>query len=163
MVKDVVRELGFLTLGTRMKRIGERLQADSADIAAAHGIALHAGQATFIETLDRLGPLTVGEIAEALGVTQPGATRNVAELARKGLVKVAPGKNDQRQRVVTLTAKGRRLVETGQREVWPRIEAAVVELCANLGGPLLDQLTAIEDGLAEQSLLKRAEKNTRSN
>ena len=29
MVEDVVRALGYLTLGTRMKRIGERLQADT--------------------------------------------------------------------------------------------------------------------------------------
>jgi hypothetical protein len=58
--------------------------------------------------------------------------------------------------MVTLTPKGKRQVEFGQREIWPRIEAAVADLCAGLSGPLLEQLAAIEDGLAERSLPKRA-------
>ena len=29
MIEDVVKELGFLTLGTRFKRIGEALQAQT--------------------------------------------------------------------------------------------------------------------------------------
>jgi DNA-binding MarR family transcriptional regulator len=156
MVEDVVRALGYLTLGTRMKRIGERLQAGAVEIASSHDFALPAGQYTFLEVLDRLGALTVSEVAEAIGITQPGATRNIAELARVGLVKVTPGKDDQRQRMVTLTPKGRRQVEFGQREIWPRIEAAVADLCAGLSGPLLEQLAAIEDGLAERPLAKRA-------
>ena len=44
MIEDVVRELGHLSLGTRLKRIGETLQAQTQAVLAAHGFdqpALH--------------------------------------------------------------------------------------------------------------------------
>lgn len=155
MVEDVVRAFGFLTLGTRMKRIGERLQADTQRIMDEMGVALQASQFPLLAALDRLGPLTIGELAGAVGITQPGTTRSVAELAKLGLVKARQTPEDQRRRIVSLTAKGQRLVDAAKREVWPRIEGAVSDLCGNLKGPLLGQLAAIEDGLAATPLHRR--------
>ncbi len=155
MVEDIVRACGFLTLGTRFKRIGDRLQSDTQRIIDDHGVALQASQGPFLRALDQFGPLTIGELAEAVGVTQPGATRGVAELVKLGLVAARAGRDDQRQRVISLTAKGRRAVEIGRSEIWPRIEAAVADLCADLAGPLLDQLSQIEDRLAERPLERR--------
>ncbi len=155
MTEDVVRALGFLMLGTRFKRIAERLQADATRIAAAHGVTLHSSQYPFLGALDRAGPLTIGELAEAVGITQPGATRTVGQLVKLGMVKARPGRDDQRQRIVSLTAKGRQQVAFGKREVWPKVEAAVADLCGGLSGPLLDQLAAIEDGLTERPLDQR--------
>ena len=37
MVEDVVRHFGYLTLGTRLKRVGERLQSDTQKMIDAHG------------------------------------------------------------------------------------------------------------------------------
>lgn len=155
MKTDIIRELGLLALGTRLKRLGERLQAATQAVMAESGVAIPAGQFPLLAAVDRLGPLTVGDLAEALGVTQPGITRNVAQLVTLGLLVVKPSPDDQRRRMVSLSAEGRRVVETGRRDVWPRIEAAVAELCAELDGPLLDQLAAIEDRLAERPLRLR--------
>ena len=155
MVEDVIRALGFLTLGSRMKRIGERLQADTQRIMGEHGAMLQAGQYPFLAAVDRLGPLTVGELAEAIGITQPGATRAVAQLAELGLLEVEPAPDDQRRRIISLSSRGRAVVDTGKRDVWPQIESAVRDLCGDLSGPLLDQLAAIEDGLAETPLERR--------
>lgn len=155
MVDDIVRSRGYLMLGTRLKRIGERLQGDTQRIIDEHGAAVQASQFTFLAALDGLGPLTVGELAGALGVTQPGVTRTIGQLAKLGLVTLRPGRDDQRQRVVRLTAKGRQAVDLGKREIWPRVVAAVADLCRDLSGPLLDQLTQLEDGLAEQPLERR--------
>ena len=99
-----------------------------------------------------------GELAEAVGITQPGVTRSVAQLVQAGLLETEQASDDQRRRIVSLTRQGQKLVASAKREVWPRIRAAVAELCENLDGPLLDQLAAIEDGLAEASLDRRAGK-----
>lgn len=147
MVEDIVRSFGFLPLGTRLKRIGERLQGDSQRILDAMEVPLQASQYPFLAALDKLGPLTVGELAEAVGMTQPGATRAVAQLTAQGMVSAKPGRNDQRQRIISLTAKGRQQIDRAKREIWPRIERAVADLCRGLSGPLLDQLAALEDGL----------------
>jgi DNA-binding MarR family transcriptional regulator len=155
MVEDVVRTFGFLTLGTRMKRIGEHLQADTQRIIGDMGFAVQPAQFPFLASVDRLGALTIGEIAEAVGITQPGATRVVSQLAALGLVKVRQAPEDQRRRLVTLTRKGQELVDQSKRDLWPRIESAVADLCGELSGPLLKQLAAIEDGLAEKPLDRR--------
>jgi DNA-binding MarR family transcriptional regulator len=158
VVEDIVRSFGFLTLGTRMKRIGEKLQADTQKIMDELGAPLQASQYPFLAAIDRLGPLAVGELAEAIGITQPGATRTVAQLVELGMLEADPAPDDLRRRIVSLSKEGERLVATAKRDVWPRIREAVAELCGDLDGPLLDQLAAIENGLSEVSLDSRAKR-----
>ena len=156
MAEDVVRIFGFLTLGSRLKRIGERLQADTQRIMDDMGFSLQASQYPFLAALDRLGPLTIGELAYTVGITQPGATRSLAQLIAQGLVRAKHAPEDQRRKIITLTKKGQGLVSQSKRDVWPRIENAVADLCGELSGPLLKQLAAIEDGLAEKPLDRRS-------
>jgi DNA-binding MarR family transcriptional regulator len=160
VVEDVIRSFGFLTLGTRMKRLGERLQADTQRIMDELGAPLQASQYPFLAAIDRLGPITVGELAEAVGITQPGATRTVAQLVELGMLEAKAASDDQRRRIVSLSREGKRLVAAAKREVWPRIKAAVADLCGDLDGPLLEQLALIEDGLAATPLDRRAAKAT---
>jgi DNA-binding MarR family transcriptional regulator len=155
MTQDVLRALGFLCLGSRLKRIGERLQADTQRIMDEMSIPLQASQYPLLAAIDRLGPLTVGELAEAVGITQPGATRSLAQLVELGLLDTRNGADDRRQRIISLTKQGQRLIDASKRDVWPRVEAAVVDLCGELSGPLLKQLASIEDGLAALPLVRR--------
>lgn len=158
MVEDVIRSLGFLCLGSRLKRLGEQLQSDTQRILDRLELPVQASQHPLLAALDRLGPLAVGELAEALGVTQPGITRSLSRLAGLGLVEARQPRGDQRQKIVSLTERGRELVRVARREAWPDIEKAVAELCGGLSGPLLEQLAVIEDGLAETSLDRRVKK-----
>src|SRR3569623_1744334 len=103
MTPDIVRDLGHLTLGSRFKRLGDRLQADTQRILDAHGLAIQTGQFTFLAALDRLGPSTIGELADAVGVSQPAATRTL------GPIETPPG--DQRRRTGALAKRGRELVD----------------------------------------------------
>ncbi|WP_454850262.1 MarR family winged helix-turn-helix transcriptional regulator [Rhizobium binxianense] len=155
MVEDVVKSLGFLCLGSRFRRIGERLQADTQQIIEELGVPIQSAQYPFLAAVDRAGPLTIGELAQAVGITQPGATRTVSQLLELGYVDMQASVEDQRRRLVSLTAKGQDLVDYSKRSVWPRIEQAVAELCGDLSGPILKQLAAIEDGLAEAPLARR--------
>lgn len=154
-MEDVVRSLGFLCLGSRFRRIGERLQADTQQIIEELGVSLQAAQYPFLAAIDRAGPLTIGELAQAVGITQPGATRTIAQLLELGYVDMQASVEDQRRRLISLTSKGQELVDYSKQAVWPRIERAVRELCGDLSGPILQQLAAIEDGLAEAPLIRR--------
>jgi DNA-binding MarR family transcriptional regulator len=156
-MEDILRSLGFLCLGSRMKRIGEQLQADTQRVLDRLDMRIQSSQYPLLAALDRLGPLPVGELSQSLGVAQPGVTRSVALLAELGLVEVNPSEDDQRRRIVSLSRNGRRLVDQAKREIWPDIENAVADLCAGLSGPLLGQLAAIEDRLAATPLHRRAE------
>ena len=156
MTEDIVRKLGLLCLGTRFKRIGERMQGDVARFVEASGLAIQPGQYPLLAALDANGPLTVSELVEALGISQPGVTRNVTRLVDLGLVDMSRDRADQRHKAVALTAQGHQAVDKSKRELWPHIEAAVADLCAGLSGPLLTQLGKIEDGLAQTPLDRRA-------
>ena len=155
MKDDIVLQLGYLTLGTRFKRLGERLQNETQRILEANNIFLPSAQFPLLAALDRLGPLTVGELASTVGISQPGATRTVIEMTKTKLVKVVVSTGDLRQKRVGLTKQGERLVEVGKKFVWPEVERAVRDLCEELRGPLLDQLLAIESGLDAAPLYLR--------
>ncbi|WP_379061555.1 MarR family winged helix-turn-helix transcriptional regulator [Mesorhizobium sp. UC22_110] len=155
MVDDVVREMGYLTLGSRLRRIGERFQSEVQRVLDDLDLPVQASQFPALAAIDRLGPLTVGDLAEAIGITQPGATRIMTHLSEIGLLDVRQSPEDQRRRFLSLTDKGRQLVETSKRDLWPRIDAAVAEICSDLTGPLLEQLTAIEHDLETTPLHHR--------
>ncbi|TIS61935.1 MAG: MarR family transcriptional regulator [Mesorhizobium sp.] len=157
-MEDVLRSLGFLCLGSRLKRIGEQLQSDTQRVLDQLDMRIQSSQYPLLAALDRLGPLPVGELAQALGVAQPGVTRSVSLLTELGLVEVSPSNDDQRRRIVSLSKNGQRLIDRAKREVWPRIEEAVAKVCGDLSGPLLGQLAAIEDRLAATPLDRRVEK-----
>lgn len=156
MTEDVVRAMGLLCLGTRLKRLGERLQAGTDEMIAEHDLGVTASQHPYLISLDRLGPLTLGEVADAVGVSQPGATRTVNELIRKDFIAAEVAPDDQRRKMLSLTDKGRRLVEQGRRDIWPDVEDAVRDLCAGLDGDFLAHLAAIETALDERPLARRA-------
>ena len=70
---------------------------------------------------------TIGELAEALQMTQQGASKQVADLERLGFAERVPDARDQRVRTVRLTAAGRAVLAAG-RQARGELEAGVVEL-----------------------------------
>lgn len=156
MPDDFVRESGYLTLGSRLKRLGERMQADVQRLTAAQGFELHGALWTMLGAIARDGPLSVGELAQSLGIAQPGVTRSLAQLEARGLVEPLRSQTDQRVKRVALTAQGRKIVEDAKRQLWPAVARAVAEICDGLDGPLIEQLSLIEDALAARPLDQRA-------
>ena len=63
MVDDVVKDLGWLTLGARFRRFGAQLQVQTQAVLAAHGVVLPAAHFPLLAALDRHGALTVGELS----------------------------------------------------------------------------------------------------
>ena len=155
-MQDILAEGGHLFLGSRLKRLGERMQADVSRVVAAAGLPIQPSQYPILAALDLYGPMTVGAAAETLGLSQPAITRALSRLVDLGLVASSRGRSDQRRRTIALTAAGEMAMARSKREVWPRIDAAVAAICAPLDGPLLDQLTAIERDLAATPLDRRA-------
>ena len=155
MIEDFVRRKGYLTLGTRLKRIGDRLQADVQQLIEAEGIDIQTAQYPILAAIHEQGPMTVGDLAEALGVSQPGVTRNVGLLTKQGVVTVARGQEDQRTKVVTLTRAGEAMVAKGQRDLWPFIDKYLGRICAGTNASLIEQLDTLETALQEKSLYRR--------
>jgi DNA-binding MarR family transcriptional regulator len=71
---------------------------------------LRVTQFTVLVMLTLRGAMTIGELAEALGVERTTLTRNLALIQAASRVKIQPGEKDARSRVVTATAEGRTVV-----------------------------------------------------
>lgn len=151
---DVVAQMGPAFLGSRLKRLGERMQAGAANVLSDAGIPLQPGHMAAMAAL-RTGPKTVGQLAEASGTSQPGMTRTVGQLKKLGIAS-DEACTDQRSRMIALTDRGERMAQTIAAEVWPRVGTAAEEILARLDGDFLGQLAIIEDALAEASIAERA-------
>lgn len=151
---DIVAQMGSVLLGSRFKRLAERLQAGAASIISEAGIPLQPSHIPVMAALDA-GPMTIGRLSEETGTKQPGVTRTVGQLVKLGLVVQVAGA-DQRERLASLTPAGQAAMARTRQQVWPRIGQAVEGLLADIApAPLLDQIAALEAGLASRSLAER--------
>jgi DNA-binding MarR family transcriptional regulator len=74
------------------------------------------------------GPKTLGELARAEQVRPPTMTRLVQDMAREGLVRVVPDRDDRRIKRAHPTARGKRLLVEGRRRRVARLARAVGSL-----------------------------------
>jgi DNA-binding MarR family transcriptional regulator/ribosomal protein S18 acetylase RimI-like enzyme len=156
MVADVIRDKQHLFLGSRLKWLADQMQGDVTLLAQRAGIPIQPGQYPLLATLDEYGPQTIGQLAQAMRMSQPAITKNAERLVEAGLIEISRSNADRRQKLVALSALGRRTLETSKREVWPLVEAAVKEITDDLSGPLLEQLAQFEARLAASPLSSRA-------
>jgi len=103
-------------------RTARRLRNERSDSTLSIGALAALG------TLDRVGPLTPGELAEHEHVQPPSMTRMLAHLEAAGLVDRAPHPTDGRQVLVTTTATARDMLRADRkrRDEWLAIRLAAL-------------------------------------
>lgn len=151
---DVIAEMGPSFLASRLKRLAERMQAGAASVIADAGLSLQPGHMAVLAAL-RAGPLTIGQLAEVTGTSQPGITRTVKQMVELGIVGDAPASN-QRSRTVMLTTAGEDAARIAGTEIWPRVGQAAEQLLSACDGDFLHQVARIEAALGEASIAARA-------
>ncbi|KQY93509.1 MarR family transcriptional regulator [Caulobacter sp. Root1455] len=155
MTPDTLADLGVTFLGSRMKRLADRLQTDAAATLQAMNLPIQPAQQPFMAVLRQQGPQTVGGVAQHLRISQPTATRAVQALMEQGLIDASREGRDQRQKLLSLSAAGEALMDRLERDLWPKVEAAAVSLCGGRHAALLEEITMIETELDRRSLVDR--------
>ena len=156
MGRDLISESGYLFLATRMKRLAERMQSDALKIFARNGFQhVTPAHIPILYGLDEEDGLTVSELVMRFGISQPAITRSVTGMQAEGLVVSEPAPEDQRQKVLSLSPKGRALVESLKRTAWVEITEAAENICDGLEGSMLDQLEQLETRLSAEPLTER--------
>jgi DNA-binding MarR family transcriptional regulator len=90
-----------------LRRIVRALELYSADVRRDYGLT--APQLWALKTLARTGPVTTGELAQALLVHQSSTSLLVARLERRGLVRRTRQRHDRRFVRIDLTERGQAL------------------------------------------------------
>ncbi len=153
---DVIREMGAGFLGSRLKRLGERMQAGAARVITGAGLEVQPAHMPLLVALDGQ-ELTIGQLVLAVGISQPGVTRGVGQLTGMGLVRSETG-SDQRQRTISLTNDGAAAIARAKLFVWPQVTEAVDKLLAGRSDELLAIVADVENALAATPLEELAAK-----
>lgn len=152
---DVLAGFGVGFLGTRLKRLAERLLADAAQVAQHLGLPVQPPQVSLLLAVHMYGPISVGELAERLQLSQPTVSRSLAGLTL--FVKAQQSRADQRAKRLTLTKKGEALVSRIQTELLPQVEQAAASLVIGLPADFMEMVAKVESRLSEASLLSRVQ------
>jgi DNA-binding MarR family transcriptional regulator len=96
-------------------------------------VGLRVTQLSLLRTLQRLGTLTIGELAARNLLDRTALSRNLDPLAEKRLVAIVPGR-DARTREVTLTRQGTAAIAAAA----PHWERAQREVARHVGRDRLD-------------------------
>ncbi|GAB3035720.1 MarR family winged helix-turn-helix transcriptional regulator [Bowmanella dokdonensis] len=154
MTEDFLDELAELALGSRLKRLAERMLADASAIYAAYGADLQPRWFTLLALLYHKGEVSVVEAAEYLGLSQPAISQFCTQLSARKLVRQTPCKKDSRRRLITLTQQGRSQVEAIQ-PMWQAVREAARELCEQGGNDFYQSLRQCEQAFGQKSLYQR--------
>lgn len=157
MARDVLAEMGYLALGSRLKRLAERMQADASKAFSDRGYPVQATHFPLLAALTTYGPLSVSEAVEAVGISQPAVTRIHNSLEALGLTRTVPVKGDNRQKQIRLTRAGEALVEDMKHNMWPHVRQAAQALCEGPHTDFLTQVSRLEGGLQDHPLHLRIE------
>lgn len=155
MPRDILAEMGHLALGSRLKRLAERMQADATRVFAERGLPIQGTHFPLLAALITYGPLSVSEAVEAVGISQPAVTRIHNALQKLGLTTVSPVEGDSRQKQIRLTPQGEALVGSLKRDLWPHVRRAAQTLCDGPDTDFLSQIGRVEDALQARSLYDR--------
>lgn len=159
-MSDLLKELGPTFLGSRLKRLGERMQAGAARVASDAGLPVQPAHMPLLAALDGQA-LTIGQLVQVVGISQPGITRGIGQLADLGLVESQQDRDgDGRQRTISLTSEGNAVLARAKLYVWPQIGEAVKTLFGGRPEEFMEQIAAIETALAEHSIDALAARST---
>ena len=102
-------------LGTLLRHLTELLDGAVTAAYEEAGLVYRPRYTSVMRALMALEPSTIGQIAEAAGITQPAATQTIALMIKEGIITAEAGPADARQKMIRLTEHGHALV--------PKLEA----------------------------------------
>ena len=157
MSQDILAQVGYLGLASRLKRLADRLQAEAVSVFDNRAYPIQTTHFPLIAALEANGPLSVSAAVEATGVSQPAITRIHNALQKMGLTDTRPIEGDNRQKEIFLTPAGEALVSEMRASFWPAVQEAAEQLCLYPDHDLLVEISLVESRLAEQPLSARIE------
>ncbi|NRR34003.1 MarR family transcriptional regulator [Oxalobacteraceae bacterium] len=122
-------------LGTQLRHLIELLDGAVQQSYADAGLDYRPRYTPVMRIFAQQQSATIGQLAELAGITQPAVTQTVALMKKEGLLLVAAGGEDGRQRVVRLSLQGEALLPSLQA-CWLATKSAADSLDAELAVPL---------------------------
>lgn len=157
---NIIKQLGHIAIGTRFRILTDRLMQDADKVYKSLRIEFEPRWFTVFYIINQKSPVTITEITEQLGYSQPAVTQIVNSLIKKKLIKAVKGKDDSRKKFITITEKGKDLL-LKLIPVWQDIENAVKDLLDSTGYDILFILSKLESELDQKDIYSRVLENVK--
>lgn len=151
---DFFNKVGKYALGSRLRLMTTMITDDASRIYELYGVDFVPKWFPVFFILTENREITITEIANEIGHSQPSVSKIVQEMTTSGLVEENTQTVDKRRNIVTLTEKGTlisKIIETQCKDV----EAAVEDLINESNHNLWAALEEWEFLLEQKSLFKR--------
>ena len=150
---NLYNRLGFLVLGSRLRRLSEVYLSEIKQAYAGEGIDFDASWFPVFYLLSESKELSIKELSEQIEVSHPAASQLITTLKNKGLVNTRTAKDDGRKQLVSLTKAGLALLQK-VKPVWGAIKLSMDELVNsnNQGDQLLQAIATLESAFQSVNL-----------
>jgi DNA-binding MarR family transcriptional regulator/GNAT superfamily N-acetyltransferase len=154
MKPNVIRKAGRLALGTRIKLLAEKMLQEGSEIYKSLNIDFEPRFFAVFYLLKDYPALSVTEIANHIGISQPAVTQILNSMIKKNLVKMIKDKVDTRKKIITISKKGESMLPQ-LLPLWKDFEGGVGEIFEQSDINILDVLDKLENALDEKSIFER--------
>lgn len=149
------QSLGYLVLGSRLKRLSELFLSEINKSYRAEGIVFETTWFPVFHLLSQHHSLSIQELCEHIEVSHPAASQLITNLKSKDLVIATTSPDDARKQLIQLSPKGKALL-VQIIPVWDAIRETMEEVAG--GGAesedLLDKLTKLETAFKSTNIVK---------
>lgn len=150
----LIKQLGALAFGTRLRLLTDTFIQDGAKIYRSQNIDFEPRWFPVFYLLSQRAPLTVTDIANELGYTQPAVTQTVNILLKRNIVKIVKHSGDTRKKMLALSPKGMNLLPQVE-PVWESFDAAIGEMFNSTGQDILFTIEKLENAMNDKSVYSR--------
>ena len=157
---NLYKRLGYLVLGSRLRRISESFLSEINRAYQQEGIEFEASWFPVFYLLSQHNTLSIKELSEQIEISHPAASQLITNLKQKNLLTTTTNAKDGRKQQVTFTDKGRELL-TRIKPVWEAVDTSMNEMMNSELGckELLPAITALESALQTYPLANRINRN----
>lgn len=150
---NLYQSLGYLVLGSRLRRMSETFLSEINRIYQNEGIEFDASWFPVFYLLSKNDSLSIKELSEQTEVSHPAASQLITNLKNRKLVESTVSADDGRRQMVQFTDNGRELLKQ-ILPVWDAISAAMNELEASDSKieEILPAIAALEDSFRAYNL-----------
>ncbi|WP_417359982.1 bifunctional helix-turn-helix transcriptional regulator/GNAT family N-acetyltransferase [Galbibacter sp.] len=147
---------GKMAIGSRLRLLSQQLTDDASRLYELYGIEGFSPKwfPVFFMLFED-GEMTITQIAENIGHSQPSVTKIIKEMAKAGLVKDNLRSKDKRKNVAGLTEKGMDISDQILNDLSSDANTAVDGIIAEAGNNLWEAIAEWEYLIEQKSLLKR--------
>jgi len=153
---NLYQSLGYLVLGSRLRRLSEGFLAEINRAYQNEGIDFDASWFPVFYLLSKNESLSIKELSAQTEVSHPAASQLITNLKNKKLVTSATCADDGRRQLVQLTESGRELLAQ-ILPIWDAILLAMDDVLANDEAckNLLPSISALENAFRSANLADR--------